>query len=97
MDVNFITLRGSMNYYVVELYVDELEECLVMRCSTIDSASLICDKLSEAFPNDAFDISETEPVIKMRDYNKERYEELKGVLTSKTSHPQLILIQGGKA
>jgi len=85
-----------MDYYVVEMYVDELEECLVMKCSTIESASLICEKLEEAFPNAVFDIMDTEPVIKMRDYNLERYEELRNVLTSKPRNPQLIVIEGGK-
>lgn len=85
-----------MKYYVVEMYVDELEECLVMRCSTIESASLICEKLSEAFPNAVFDIMDTEPVIKLRDYSPERYEELRSVLSSRPKQPQLIVIEGGK-
>jgi len=85
-----------MDYYVVEMYVDELEECLIMRCSTIESAGLICEKLEEAFPNAVFDIMDTEPVIKMRDYILERYEELRNILTSKPKNPQLIVIQGGK-
>jgi len=32
----------------------------------------------------------------MRDYNLERYEELRNVLTSKPRNPQLIVIEGGK-
>ena len=85
-----------MDYYVVEMYVDELVECFVIESSTIESASLICEKLEEAFPNAVFDIMDTEPVIKMRDYNLERYEELRNVLTSKPRNPQLIVIEGGK-
>ena len=54
------------------------------------------EKLEEAFPNAVFDIMDTEPVIKMRDYNLERYEELRNVLTSKPRNPQLIVIEGGK-
>lgn len=85
------------HYYVVEMYVDELNECLIMRCSTIEGADQICGLLNEAFPEAVFDVWDTEPVLAMRNYNPERYQEIKNVLTSRPSRPQLIVIEGGKA
>ncbi len=83
-------------YYVVELYVDELNECLIMRCSTCEGADHICGLLNEAFPEAVFDVWDSEPVLAMRDYDPERYQEIKNVLTSRPTRPQLIVTEGGK-
>ena len=88
-----------MNHYVVECEVDELEECLIMRCSTFHGASHMVDILSEAFPNAVFDVMEDEPHIHMRNYNPERYQALKEIIVGKQKNhgPQLIVINGGRA
>jgi len=87
-----------MNHYVVEMYVDELEECLIMKCSNFEGASYICELLSEHFPNSSFDVSESRPNVHLKNYDPERYAEIRNLLISpkETQTPKLIVVQGGK-
>ena len=88
-----------MNYhYVVEMEVDELEECLIMRCSTFQGASYVCDILSEHFPYALFDVAEERPAIHLRDYDPERYAEIRDLIPPPKgkSRPNLIVVEGGK-
>ena len=88
----------SRNYYVVALYVDELEEGLVMRCSTIEGAGHISEILNEEFPNATFDVSDEEPKIHLRNYAPDWFNEIKNKIVSSrvSSKPKLIVIDGGK-
>lgn len=87
-----------MKYNLVELDVDEIEECLIMRCSSFNNADRICNLLLDYFPLDQFAISEERPVIHMRDHKPERYIEVRNVILSsnETKGPQLIVINGGR-
>jgi|TARA_R110000803_G_scaffold151946_3_gene217020 hypothetical protein len=87
-----------MKYNVVELDVDEIEECLIMRCSSFNSADRICNLLLDYFPLDQFAVSEERPVIHMRKHKPERYVEVRNVIlnSNKSTGPQLIVIDGGK-
>jgi len=92
------TLQGSQDYYVVELYVDEIGECLVMRCSTIEGAAIVCEMLSDALPDLSFDITDSQPKIHVRDYNPEKYERIKELILGRQEEtkPRFIVIDGGK-
>tara|TARA_R110002020_G_scaffold452698_1_gene667203 strand:- start:345 stop:611 length:267 start_codon:yes stop_codon:yes gene_type:complete len=87
-----------MKYNVVELDVDEIEKCLIMRCSTFEGADYICSILLDHFPFDQFIVSEEKPLIHMRNYNPERYMEIRNIImgSGKKNRPQLIVIDGGK-
>ena len=87
-----------MKYNVVELAIDELEEYLIMRCSSFNNADRICNLLLDYFPLDQFAVSEERPVIHMRDHKPERYIEVRNIILSSNENkgPQLIVIDGGK-
>tara|TARA_R110000765_G_scaffold265283_1_gene364729 strand:+ start:374 stop:640 length:267 start_codon:yes stop_codon:yes gene_type:complete len=87
-----------MKWNVVELDVDELEECLIMRCSTFESADYLMNLFLDHFPLAQFAVTQDIPVIHMRDYNFERYSELRDIITRKVENdiPNLIVIDGGK-
>tara|TARA_R110000803_G_scaffold23420_1_gene57558 strand:- start:1294 stop:1602 length:309 start_codon:yes stop_codon:yes gene_type:complete len=92
------TLQGKKDYYIVESYVDEIDECLVMRCSTIEGAANIADMLAIAMPDMTFDIKDKQPMIHLRDYNPEKYARVKEYIMGEDNppRPRLILLQGGK-
>tara|TARA_R100001377_G_scaffold13216_1_gene6645 strand:+ start:76 stop:342 length:267 start_codon:yes stop_codon:yes gene_type:complete len=87
-----------MKWNVIELDVDELEECLIMRCSTFEGADHICNILLEHFPSAQFALTQEIPTVHMKDYYPERFKEIKTVLFSKEINPKpnLIVIDGGK-
>tara|TARA_R110000772_G_scaffold252466_1_gene367872 strand:+ start:273 stop:581 length:309 start_codon:yes stop_codon:yes gene_type:complete len=95
---SFSTLQGKRDYYIVESYVDEIDECLVMRCSTIEGASHIADMLAIAIPDMTFDIKDVQPMIHLRDYDPDKYARVKEYILGGNDppRPKLILIQGGK-
>lgn len=86
-------------YYVVEMEVDELEECFIMRCSTFQGASYVCEILSANFPYALFDVSEEMPLIHLKHYNPERYAEIRDLIPPPKggTAPNLIVIDGGKS
>jgi hypothetical protein len=86
-------------YYVVEMEVDELEECFIMRCSTFQGASYVCEILSANFPYALFDVSEEMPLIHLKDYDPERYAEIRDLIPPPKggTGPNLIVVDGGKA
>ena len=85
-------------YYVVEMEVDELEECFIMRCSTFQGASYICEILSANFPYALFDVSEEMPLIHLKHYNPERYAEIRDLIPPPKggTGPNLVVVDGGK-
>jgi len=87
------------HHHVVELEVDELEECLIMRCSTFQGASHICDILNDHFPYAVFDVLTDRPAIHLKDYNPERYAEIRDLIPPPKggTGPNLIVVDGGKA
>lgn len=95
---SFNTLPGKRDFYIVELYVDEIGECLVMRCSTIEGASMIADMLAMAMPDLAFDITNKQPLIHLRDYDPDKYQRIKNYILNEDVEvrPRLIVINGGK-
>jgi hypothetical protein len=86
------------HHHVVELEVDELEECLIMRCSTFQGASHICDILNDHFPYAVFDVLTDRPAIHLKDYDPERYAEIRDLIPPPKgkSRPNLIVVDGGK-
>ena len=87
------------HHHVVELEVDELEECFIMRCSTFQGASHICDILNDHFPYAVFDVLTDRPAIHLKDYNPERYAEIRDLIPPPKggTGPNLIVVDGGKA
>jgi len=87
------------HHHVVELEVDELEECLIMRCSTFQGASHICDILNDHFPYAVFDVLTDRPAIHLKDYDPERYAEIRDLIPPPKggTGPNLIVVEGGKA
>ena len=87
------------HHHVVELEVDELEECLIMRCSTFQGASHICDILNDHFPYAVFDVLTDRPAIHLKDYDSERYAEIRDLIPPPKggTGPNLIVVDGGKA
>jgi|TARA_R110002167_G_scaffold248818_3_gene454919 hypothetical protein len=87
-----------MKWNVIELDVDEIEECLIMRCSTFESADYLCSLFLDHFPLAQFAVSQRTPAIHIKDYNPERYKELRKLILSKeeSTKPNLIVIDGGK-
>jgi len=87
-----------MKWNVIELDVDELEECLIMRCSTFEGADYLCNTFLDYFPLAQFAVSQDVPAVHMRDYNPERYSELRDIITRKEENtkPTFIVIDGGK-
>jgi len=87
-----------MKWNVIELDVDELEECLIMRCSTFEGADLLMNMLHDHFPLAQFAVSQRTPTVHLKDYYPERFDEVKSIIFNKDKDtvPNLIVIDGGK-
>ena len=70
-----------------------------MRCSTFQGASHICDILNDHFPYAVFDVLTDRPAIHLKDYDPERYAEIRDLIPPPKggTGPNLIVVDGGKA